>query len=288
MVEFEDSYDFDNLTKKLKTIDTSIDRSVSYNFRKSVREGVSDGKSSNVCKGHVQLNLAFINKNNIEDFKQFCLLNPKPFPLIEIGSPGDKSLPISCPLGTDVTTDIGTYSVTENKKSTVLRGISSLWNDNFVPVAYGCSFSLDQYLLCKGWKLKHIDQGKVVSIYETNIPIKPYGVFNKGNYVVTMRPFKKELLENLIKITKRLKAVHGSPIYYGWEFKEKLGIEDLKNPRWGDVTEFEDDEIPVFWACGLTLVSVLESSDNLELAGVSDGDTLLVSDILTSEIEDLA
>jgi uncharacterized protein YcsI (UPF0317 family) len=288
MIVFDETYDFDNLCKKLKSLDLSLDRSPSFNFRKAVREGVSDGRSSNVCKGHVQLNLAFISKSNIEDFKNFCLLNPKPFPLIEIGLPGDKSLPISCPLGTDITTDVATYSVTNNKISKVYRGISSLWNDNLIPVAYGCSFSLDQYLICKGWKLKHIIQEKVVSIYETNIPVKPYGVFNKGHYVVTMRAFKKELLEDLLNITKRLKAVHGTPIYYGWDFKENLGIENLNNPRWGDITEFEEDEIPVFWACGLTLVSVLESCDNLELAGVSDGDTLLVSDILTSEIEDIA
>lgn len=284
----KEEYKYNELLSKLSLIDLSKDRIISKNFRDKVRKGLSDGVTSNVCRGYVQLNYAFINKKYVEDFKQLCLLNPKPFPLIEIGKPGDTSLPVSCALGVNVLKDIGEYIVIENGVSREEKNIDKIWNDNYVSVVYGCSFSFDQYLLMKDWKLKHIEQGKTVSMYRTKVNIIPYGVFQKGTYVVTMRLIYKSLLKELLEITKRLKAVHGSPIYYGFEYKEKLGIDDLSKPDWGDSFDIEEEEIPVFWACGLSFVSVLEQNEGLEIGGICGADTLLVSDILTDEIIDLA
>jgi uncharacterized protein YcsI (UPF0317 family) len=31
-----------------------------------------------------------------------------------------------------------------------------------------------------------------------------------------------------------------------------IGIKDLQRPDYGDAVEVRDDEIPVFWACGVT------------------------------------
>ena len=31
-----------------------------------------------------------------------------------------------------------------------------------------------------------------------------------------------------------------------------LGISDLDKPDWGERVDFEDGDVPVFWACGVT------------------------------------
>ena len=43
--------------------------------------------------------------------------------------------------------------------------------------------------------------------------------------------------------------MHGSPIHIG--DPEKLGI-NIDNPDFGDSIDIENDEIPVFHACGVT------------------------------------
>jgi len=44
--------------------------------------------------------------------------------------------------------------------------------------------------------------------------------------------------------------VHGAPVHIG--DPERIGITDLAKPDYGDVAEIKDDEVPVFWACGVT------------------------------------
>ena len=38
---------------------------------------------------------------------------------------------------------------------------------------------------------------------------------------------------------------------------ESIGIKDIAKPDWGDAVPIHDDEIPVFWACGVTPQSVI-------------------------------
>jgi uncharacterized protein YcsI (UPF0317 family) len=58
-----------------------------------------------------------------------------------------------------------------------------------------------------------------------------------------------------IQITSRYPAVHGAPIHIG--HPELIGIRDLSKPDYGDVVEVKKDELPVFWACGVTPQSVV-------------------------------
>jgi uncharacterized protein YcsI (UPF0317 family) len=44
--------------------------------------------------------------------------------------------------------------------------------------------------------------------------------------------------------------VHGSPVHCG--DPSGLGIEDLGRPDFGDPVDAAPDDIPVFWACGVT------------------------------------
>ena len=54
-----------------------------------------------------------------------------------------------------------------------------------------------------------------------------------------------------IQITSRFPNVHGAPIHIG--LPEAIGVTDLENPAFGGAPpRMQDDEIPVFWACGVT------------------------------------
>ena len=47
----------------------------------------------------------------------------------------------------------------------------------------------------------------------------------------------------------------GAPVHVG--FPEQIGIQDLAKPWVGDPTEVKADELPLFWACGVTPQSVV-------------------------------
>ena len=58
-----------------------------------------------------------------------------------------------------------------------------------------------------------------------------------------------------IQITTRFPAVHGAPVHIGKP--ELIGIEDITKPDYGDPANPREDELPVFWACGVTPQSVI-------------------------------
>jgi uncharacterized protein YcsI (UPF0317 family) len=70
-----------------------------------------------------------------------------------------------------------------------------------------------------------------------------------------MRPFRPADAIRAIEITSRYPRVHGSPVHIG--LPQMIGIEDLAEPWAGDATEVRADELPVFWACGITPQSVV-------------------------------
>jgi uncharacterized protein YcsI (UPF0317 family) len=45
-------------------------------------------------------------------------------------------------------------------------------------------------------------------------------------------------------------AVHGGPVHIG--SPAALGIADLDKPDWGEPVQMEPDDVPMFWACGVT------------------------------------
>ena len=60
-----------------------------------------------------------------------------------------------------------------------------------------------------------------------------------------------------VQITSRFPAVHGAPVHIG--LPQAIGIVDVARPDYGDAVTVRDDELPVFWACGVTPQSVIET-----------------------------
>jgi uncharacterized protein YcsI (UPF0317 family) len=95
-------------------------------------------------------------------------------------------------------------------------------------------------------------------MYRTSIDCEPAGQFS-GKLVVSMRPLNSRDAIRSIQISSRFPAVHGAPVHLG--DPSEIGIKDIMNPEYGDPPKaFKNNEIPVFWACGVTPQSVLQDS----------------------------
>jgi uncharacterized protein YcsI (UPF0317 family) len=86
-------------------------------------------------------------------------------------------------------------------------------------------------------------------MYRTDIACRPAGRLH-GPLVVSMRPIRGSQVATAVGVTARLPEVHGAPVHVG--APEALGIADLARPDYGDPVEIRADELPVFWACGVT------------------------------------
>ena len=132
--------------------------------------------------------------------------------------------------------------------------IVKYWRDDLVTFAIGCSFSFEQALLDGGIELRHVTCDCTVPMYRTAVETVPAGPFH-GPLVVSMRPMKPADAIRAVQITTRFPSVHGAPVHLGKP--ELIGIKDIAKPDWGDAVPIHDDEIPVFWACGVTPQSVI-------------------------------
>ena len=122
----------------------------------------------------------------------------------------------------------------------------------------GCSYSFEQALLDAGIKLQYVEEKKAVSMYVTDINC--YDVKNKftgTKMIVSMRPIKKENLQDTVAITSSYVKSHGAPIHIG--DPRKIGIFDITKTIFSDSTVIHDDEVSVFWACGASVKQAMEA-----------------------------
>jgi uncharacterized protein YcsI (UPF0317 family) len=222
--------------------------------RRAIRRGDWTGPTSGLAPGYVQGNLAILPAALASDFMRFCQLNPKPCPLLAAGAPGDPHLP-SLGNDLDIRTDVCRYKVYRNGELIdEPDDITEHWRDDLVIFALGCSFSFEDALLQDGIELRHITNRTTVPMYRTSIQTTPAGPFH-GPLVVSMRPLKPADAIRAVQITTRFPAVHGAPVHLG--MPELIGIKDIMKPDWGDPPDMHSDEMPVFWACGVTPQSVV-------------------------------
>lgn len=135
--------------------------------------------------------------------------------------------------------------------------INALWTDACVAFLIGCSFSFEQEMLRSGIPVRHIELGCNVPMVVTNRKVNPSGRLH-GSLVVTMRPIPTNRLDDVIALTVNRPLAHGEPVHIG--DPAELGIRDLSQPDYGDPVSIHADEVPVFWACGVTAQQVAQES----------------------------
>ncbi|MES9873980.1 MAG: putative hydro-lyase [Candidatus Sedimenticola sp. 6PFRAG7] len=217
--------------------------------RSAIRSGGFTGCTSGISPGYVQGNLVILPRDWAYDFLQFCQNNPKPCPLIALSDPGCPLLP-GLGQDLDIRTDIPEYNIFRNGELVEqVTDLGPLWQDDLVSFVLGCSFSFEEALIQNGLGVRNIDMGLNVSMYKSNIDTRQAGRFT-GKMVVSMRPFSATSAIRAIQVTSRFPGAHGAPVHIG--SPAQIGIVDLSRPDFGDSVEMNEDELPVFWACGVT------------------------------------
>lgn len=217
--------------------------------RRRIRSGGWRKPTAGLAPGNVQGNPVILPGDLAHDFLRFAQANPRPCPILAVSERGDPRLP-SLGADLDIRTDIPRYRVFRDGEIEEEPGdILSHWREDLVSFVLGCSFSFEEALLEDGIEIRHITLGRNVPMYRTSVPCTPAGVFH-GPLVVTMRPMRPADAIRAIQITSRFPAVHGAPVHVG--LPEAIGIADLARPDYGDAVPVNADELPVFWACGVT------------------------------------
>lgn len=251
-----------------------------FEFRQSVRRGDFRGPTAGHCGEFAQANLAILPEAHAHDFLRFCQANPKACPLLAVGEPGAYRIEA---LGRDVDirNDVPSYNVyRDGRLSERVESLDRLWQDDFVVFAIGCSFSFEAMLAREGIALRHVEERRNVPMYRTRVPNRRAGIFG-GELVVSMRPMRGKDAIRAVQITSRFPGVHGAPIHLG--DPAELGIGDLGAPDFGDAVTIRDNELPVFWACGVTPQTALMEA-KLPLAIAHTPGHMLMTDITNESL----
>ncbi|MDG4668594.1 putative hydro-lyase [Mycobacterium sp. 236(2023)] len=216
--------------------------------RADIRVGAHTGPTSGLADGCAQANLVVLPQDHALDFLRFCVRNPVPCPVLDVTDTGSPRTRLAD--DADLRSDIPRYRVFSDgvcidEPSDVVQ----YWRADLVAFVLGCSFTFEWALAAAGVPLAHQDQGVNVPMYVTNRACVSAGVFS-GPLVVSMRPVPRHLVDLAVSVTARFPAMHGAPVHIG--DPTAIGICDLAAPDFGDPVRVEPDDIPVFWACGVT------------------------------------
>src|SRR5271155_4980161 len=218
--------------------------------RAAIRAGAFTGPTAGLAHGWVQGNVAIVPSNAADDFARYCAANSRACPVLAIGRAGDPALPA---LGEDIDirTDLPRYFIYRDGELVgETQEITTLWRQDLVTFVIGCSFTFEN-------ALRHVDERRNVAMYRTNRATEAVGPFG-GALVVSMRPFSSADADRATAISARFPTMHGAPIHRG--DPDALGIADLSRPDYGEAVPIRPDDVPLFWACGVTSQVALQSA----------------------------
>lgn len=223
-------------------------------IRLAIRERRWKGPTAGLARGYAQANLVALPKSLAFDFLLFAQRNPKPAPVLDVTDPGDP-VPRRVAPSADLRTDLPRYRIYKNGELwDEVEDATPYWRSDLVAFLLGCSFTFEGALLDQGLPVRHLEEGRNVPMYITNLPTVPAGIFS-GPLVVTMRPFAPHQVVRAVQVTSRFPSVHGAPVHIG--DPAAIGIIDLAKPDFGEAVTVRGGEIPVFWACGVTTQAVI-------------------------------
>lgn len=223
--------------------------------RAQFRDGVTS-PTSGWSSGYAQANLVSLPKEYAFDMLLFAQRNPRPVPLLDVTEPGATSTWLAG--GADLRSDLPRYRVWRD--GTLIdepTDVGEFWRDDLVSFLIGCSFTFESALIAAGIPVRNLEQGRNVSMYRTSVACRSAGRL-AGPLVVTMRLIPAAMVATAVQVTARMPAVHGAPVHIG--APQAIGIDDLSRPDYGDSVESEPDDVPVFWACGVTPQAALMAS----------------------------
>lgn len=238
-------------------------------WRARFAAGETRATTAGLAPGFMQANLVVVPRAALDDFLAWCAANPKACPVLAVGGRAIPALGVG-----DVARDLPRYRVwRDGSVVDAPTEVADRWHDDFVSVALGCSYSLDDALQTAGVHLRHLEDGVNPPIYATSLATRPVGPF-RGPLIVAMRPIARREVVHAVAITARHPLAHGAPIHLG--DPRAIGV-DLDRPANGATLRPRGDEVAVFWACGVTPESALAAA-RLPLAFTHYPGAMLLTD----------
>eukprot|EP00947_MAST-08B_sp_MAST-8B-sp1_P005262 g5262.t1 len=242
------------------------------------------GQTSGAAQGFVQANFVALPHKAAGDFLHFALRNPRACPVLAVTRPGEASLPAGLAAGADLRTDIPKYRVwRDGALVDEVTDISELWTDDMVGFLLGCSYSWEHALAEAGLCPRQIEEQCNVPMFRTGIRNTAVGPF-AGDLVVSMRPYPAGSVPAVAGLTGRYPGAHGGPIHWGDPADLGLTWEALRDPHWGDAVSLKEDDVPMFWACGVTPQTAVEEA-KLPLVITHAPGHMFICDLLNAELD---
>lgn len=251
-----------------------------HEIRNEIRLKRWNGTTYGLAKKYAQVSPVILAEKYADDFLRLCKVNPKIFPLYGVSETGNSKLSF---LGedVDVKSDLSSYRVYSNGQFNGNTGsIKEIWQDDFVTFAIGCSLSFEEILIMQGIPLRHLQENKKIPAYQTNIELNSTGAFS-GKTFVTMRQFSTLDSTKATTLTAQFPKFHGAPLHSG--DCTQIGIKDLSKPDYGDTPTLYKDDIPLYWACGITVLQVIEKAE-MPIAIVVNPGYMLITDLLVMSL----
>lgn len=212
------------------------------------------GPTAGWALGHTQANLIAVPADWAYDVLLFAQRNPRPCPILDVTDPGVVTTPLAP--GADLRTDLPRYQVwRDGELAEEPREVTGLWRSDLVAFLVGCSFTFDGALARAGIPPRY--QGGNIAMYVTDRACRGAGRL-RGPLVVSMRPVPEAAVPIARRVTTLMPAVHGAPVGVG--DPAALGIADLAKPDFGDPPTLLRGDVPMFWACGVTLQAAVAAS----------------------------
>ena len=214
------------------------------------------GPTAGLAVGFAQANLIAVPADWAYEVLLFTQRNPKPCPVLDVTDAGGHHTVLAP--GADLRTAIPRYRVwRDGELVDEPVDATPFWRDDLVSFLIGCSFTFEGALVDAGVPLRHVDQGRNVSMFVTNRECRAAGRVH-GPMVVSLRWIPADLVDTARRVSGLMPAVHGAPVHVG--DPAELGIADLSTPDFGDAVVPEEGDVPVFWACGVTPQAALMAS----------------------------
>ena len=226
-------------------------------LRSAIRAGRYAGHTAGLGRGYLQANLVILPAALALDFMRFCQRNPKPCPRVGVSDTGE---PMMHTLGRDldIRTDVPAYNIYRHGAlEGAVSDIRDLWTGDMVAFALGCSFTFEHALMQAGIPLWHVAHDTTVPMFRTDIPCVPAGPF-RSRMVVSLRAIDRDRVDEAVALARRYPLAHGAPVHVG--DPREIGIPDITCPDWGDPAPVGADQVPVFWACGVTPQVAIEAA----------------------------
>jgi len=220
--------------------------------RAAIRAGRWRGTTHDMARGYIQANLAILPEAHALDFMRFCHRNPKPCPLLDVTDTGNPEARQVAP-GSDLRTDLARYCLYRDGRFVEeLTDLRALWRPDHVGFVMGCSLSFDAAMEAEGVPARSFRRGSRIPTFTSTIECVPAGPF-RGPMVVSLKPIPPRWAEQVQAVTARYPGAHGGPVHVG--DPAAIGV-DPSRADWTTACTIGDDEVPMFWGCGVTPQSV--------------------------------